>query len=191
MLGECCYKCLLLVYMSTTTLVCPSVSYWSQMNPSLYSISFTGCAHQAKRCELCFSTSHPTKVCTLLADPEPDLPSRIKTVEAAVVLLAAHQQGESKLVCTSKPTPKICHLYNVNRCCYTQCRFCPVCSGCRDSHPLIYSPNVGTKASGPISPAWGANCKELATTVEVVVVTKISNQRTTLQTTCRFYIVLL
>ena len=69
---------------------------WSQINPSLYSICFTGRAQQTNRCELCFNSSHQTKECALMAEPDPELPSRLKAVETAVVSLATRRSPESK-----------------------------------------------------------------------------------------------
>ena len=43
---------------------------WSQINPSLYSICFTGCAQVQSRCELCMSMAHSTKQCVLVTDTD-------------------------------------------------------------------------------------------------------------------------
>ena len=67
---------------------------WSQINPSLYSICFTGCAQVQSRCELCMSVAHPMKRCALVANPDPELPARIKAVESAVVSLAAQHSND-------------------------------------------------------------------------------------------------
>ena len=61
---------------------------WSQINPSLYSICFMGCAQALKHCELCLSSTRITNRCVLAADPDPELPARLKAVESAVVSLA-------------------------------------------------------------------------------------------------------
>ena len=62
---------------------------WSQVNPSLYSICFTGRAEQSNRCELCFSSTHNTKECALVADADPELSTRVKAVEAVLVPLTS------------------------------------------------------------------------------------------------------
>lgn len=113
---------------------------WSQINPSLYSICFTGRAQQASRCELCFNSTHQTKECALMAEPDPELPSRVKAVEAAVVSLAAHRPPEFK------PTARgTCNLWNANRCRFTRCRFRHVCSGCGEPHPVVSCPRREVK----------------------------------------------
>ena len=61
---------------------------WSRINPSLFSLCFTGKALTAKRCDLCLATSHSTKECSLNTDSDPDLPSRLRAVESAVVAFA-------------------------------------------------------------------------------------------------------
>ena len=38
---------------------------WSKVNPSLYSICFSGVARTGQRCELCLSLFHPTRDCTM------------------------------------------------------------------------------------------------------------------------------
>ena len=67
---------------------------WSRVNPSLYSICFTGRAQHANRCELCFSATHVTKECALGAEADPELPTRVKAVEAALVSLASQRQND-------------------------------------------------------------------------------------------------
>ena len=38
---------------------------WSKVNPSLYTVCFTGKARKATRCDLCLSTAHKTSECSL------------------------------------------------------------------------------------------------------------------------------
>ena len=87
---------------------------WSQINPSLYSICFTGCAQSIKRCELCLSSAHATKQCILAADPDSDLPTRMKAVESAVVSLVTVRQSGSKP--KRPPSTEICRLFNNKHC---------------------------------------------------------------------------
>ena len=108
---------------------------WSQINPSLYSICFTGRAQQTNRCELCFNSSHQTKECALMAEPDPELPSRLKAVETAVVSLATRRSPESK-----PATRATCNLWNANRCRFARCRFRHACSGCGEPHPFVSCP---------------------------------------------------
>ena len=111
---------------------------WSQINPSLYSICFTGQAQQTQRCELCFSSTHKTNECSLMADTDPELPSRTKAVEAAVVSLAAQRRQDDT---TIRAQP--CRLWNMNRCRFPRCRYRHVCSLVEKptwwSHALITS----------------------------------------------------
>ena len=51
--------------------------HWSKVNLSLYSICFSGVAHTGQSCDLCLSLSHPTRECTLVSDPDPDLTTRL------------------------------------------------------------------------------------------------------------------
>ena len=50
---------------------------WSRVNPSLYTVCFTGKARKANRCDLCLSTAHKTDDCHLAADEDPDLVVRM------------------------------------------------------------------------------------------------------------------
>ena len=124
---------------------------WSQINPSLYSICFTGQAQQTQRCELCFSSTHKTNECSLMADTDPELPSRIKAVEAAVVSLAAQRQGDT----TIRAQP--CRLWNMNRCRFPRCRYRHVCSNCGEAHPVVSCPNNERKR---LDAARAANRKD-------------------------------
>ena len=117
---------------------------WSQVNPSLYSICFTGRAQQSNRCELCFSATHNTKECALVADADPELPTRVKAVEAALVSLTSQRQVEKP---AAGPLQQICQLWNANRCRFQRCRHRHVCSGCREAHPVVSCPKEIGKAA--------------------------------------------
>ena len=121
---------------------------WSQINPSLYSICFTGCAQSIKCCELCLSSAHATKQCILAAAPDPDLPVRMKAVESALVSLATVRQSGSKP--KRPPSTEICRLFNNKR--FAQCRYRHVCSNCGEAHPALACPRT-TMGPGPISPS--------------------------------------
>ena len=76
---------------------------WSQINPSLYFICFTGCAQVQS---LCMSVA---KQCVLATDTDPEMPARIKAVESAVVSLAAQQSSSLK---AHRPSSlEVCRLY--------------------------------------------------------------------------------
>ena len=121
---------------------------WSQINPSLYSICFTGWAQQSSRCELCFNSTHQTKEYALMAEADPELPARLKAVEAAVVSLATHRLPETK------PTMRgTCHLFNANRCRFTRCRFRHACSRIGEPHPVISCPRREVKREDQPKPA--------------------------------------
>ena len=62
---------------------------WSKVNSSLYSICFSGVARTGTRCELCLSLLHPTRECTLVGDTDPDISTRLKTLESAVLTFTA------------------------------------------------------------------------------------------------------
>ena len=116
---------------------------WSQINPSLYSICFTGAL---KCCELCLSSTHTTNQCALAADPDPELPARLKAVESAVVSLATQHQNAHKVY---RPmSTEICRLYNDNRCRFPKCRYRHACLKCNGDHPASSCPQ-GSKAPGP------------------------------------------
>ena len=134
---------------------------WSQINPSSYSICFTGCAQALKRCELCLSSTHTTNQCALAADPDPELPARLKAVESAVVSLPTQHQHAQKVY---RPmSTEICRLYNDNRCRFPKCRYRHACLKCNGDHPASSCPQ-GSKAPGP-APAHSftaANRREAA-----------------------------
>ena len=113
---------------------------WSRINPSLFSLCFTGKAQAAKRCDLCLAASHVTKDCSLSADLDPDLPSRLKAVESAVVAFAQSGSGGSERQLKRRPHDDICRVFNEKRCYFRRCRYCHVCLGCTGAHPLIDCP---------------------------------------------------
>ena len=109
---------------------------WSQINPSLYSLCFTGKAQTTRRCELCFSATHASCQCPLTSDPDPELPSRLRAVETAVVSLATRRQLDVRASGPARVgSQDVCRLYNSNRCFFRSCRFRHVCSGSEAAHP--------------------------------------------------------
>ena len=111
---------------------------WFQINPSLYSICFTGRAQEVRRCELCLSTAHPAVQCPLQAETDPELPTRVKAVESAVLSLSqARPQGLGQ---PTRVTSEICRSWNANRCRFPRCKFRHACSACGEPHPVVASP---------------------------------------------------
>ena len=78
---------------------------WSRINPSLFSQCFTGKTQTANHCDLCLVASHATKDCTLVAEGDPDLPSRLKAVES-VVAAFFQTGGLSSVDCQLQGPPR-------------------------------------------------------------------------------------
>jgi hypothetical protein len=110
---------------------------WSKVNPSLYSICFSGVARTGVRCELCLSLSHPTRECTLVCDPDPDISTRLKTLESAVLAFSANapqQPGPSPRATRSSDT---CRNWNIGRCRMLSCRYKHACRVCGGPNPAF------------------------------------------------------
>ena len=68
---------------------------WSRVNPSLYTLCFSACmATKRERCELCLGTTHTTQQCALQGAPDPELNSRVKTVESVLLAMAQKTSGK-------------------------------------------------------------------------------------------------
>ena len=109
---------------------------WSKVNPSLYSICFTGVARTGQRCELCLSLSHPTVDCTLVSDPDPDITTRLKTLESAVLVFAS-QSPQQQLQNPRARPQDICRNFNLGRCRMSLCRFRHACRVCGGPNPAM------------------------------------------------------
>ena len=122
---------------------------WSRINPSLFSLCFTGKAQGSPRCELCLAMSHSSADCSLSADTDPDLPSRLKAVEAAVVAFASPaRRAERK---TAAPfSSEICKNWNEKRCTFRRCRYRHACASCGGAHPVADCPG---KQRGQLPPS--------------------------------------
>ena len=107
---------------------------WSRINPSLYSVCFTGKAQGLSRCELCLASSHKTSDCALSCENDPDLPTRLKAVEAAVVAFVAPKVGGERKDPT-KFSEELCRSWNQKRCTFRRCRYRHACSNCGGGHP--------------------------------------------------------
>ena len=116
---------------------------WSQINPSLYALCFTGKAVEAPRCDLCLSLKHTTQKCQLQEEADPELPSRLKAVESAVVSLAARFQptGSSTTFGNRPRSEDLCRLWNRKACRYAKCRYRHACSKCGGGHPAMDCPS--------------------------------------------------
>ena len=63
---------------------------WSRVNPSLYSICFSGVVCTGTCCKLCLSLSHPTRDCSLVGGQDSDISTCLKTLESAVLAITPH-----------------------------------------------------------------------------------------------------
>ena len=106
---------------------------WSRVNPSLYSICFAGVARASVRCDLCLSLNHRSKDCAMIAEADPDVGSRLKAVESAVLALT---QPRWPVHNSAGPpggaSSEACRNFNKGRCSFRWCRYrhaCRVCGG--------------------------------------------------------------
>ena len=126
-------------------------------------------ARTGVRCELCLSLPHPTRECTLVSDPDPDVTSRLKTLESAVLAFTS-QPAPAQGVQTRPRSSEVCRSWNAGRCRILHCRYrhvCRVCGGpnpafsCCDralsTRPSPIQPNPNLQPLGQIPPGRGAN----------------------------------
>ena len=66
---------------------------WSRLNPSMFSTCFTTAARSSSRCEWCLSSTHESKECPTVPNQDPDLGSRMKMLEAAILALTNPNTG--------------------------------------------------------------------------------------------------
>lgn len=100
---------------------------WSKVNPSLYTVCFTGKARKATRCDLCLSAAHKTDDSHLTTDEDSDLAVRVRAVESAVVAFSGR----------TRQSAEICRLFNEKRCKFRSCKYRHVCQLCSGSHPAV------------------------------------------------------
>ena len=112
---------------------------WSKVNPSLYTVCFTGKARKATRCDLCLSTAHKTSECSLTMDEDPDVGLRLKAVESAVIAFSGNYQGFTAT--RGIRSPKVCRLFNEKRCKFRNCKYRHVCRTCQGNHPATDCPS--------------------------------------------------
>ena len=107
---------------------------WSRVNPSLYSICFSGVARTGTRCDLCLSLSHPTRACSLAGGQDSEVSTRLRTLESAVLAIAAHGPQQQHLQSRER-IPEVCRNWNSGRCRMPQCRYRHACRVCGGSNP--------------------------------------------------------
>ena len=110
---------------------------WSQVNPSLYTICFTGKAKRTGRCERCLSAAHKTEECSLPNEDDPDMAKRLKTIEAAVMALT--QSSSSSML--QGQSGELCRKYNRGECTFHYCKYGHRCATCRGRHPAVECPS--------------------------------------------------
>ena len=127
---------------------------WSQINATIYTVCFTGNAQVKPRCELCLGTTHCSRERALWGDADPEMQTRAKAIEAAVLALSA---GQVKASSTGQglPSGQVCQLWNRNVCTYARCQYTHVCSSCGAGHPAIAC--TKTAQAGASSSGQGAS----------------------------------
>ncbi len=118
------------------------------------------------RCDLCLSSCDITQQCPQLVDADPDLPSRLKAVESAVLSLS-HSRGSGAYPARLPRGGDVCRLFNKNACKFKRCKYQHTCSKCGGDHaavdcsagngslevPLRPSPRVGLRDSARLGSA--------------------------------------
>ena len=111
---------------------------WSQINPSLFPLCFTGKGQNSQQCDLCGDTSHRAEDCTIVAESEPDLASRLRTLESRLLTM---NQGPGTFQKRANParrrSEEVCNRYNEQQCRFYYCRYRHVCSACGGNHPVV------------------------------------------------------
>ena len=108
---------------------------WSAVNSSIYSLCFTGKASGRKRCDICRSTNHTTKSCPDEDKIDVQLPTRLKTIESALLTLAT---AKTEAADGPGPSTEVCRLYNNNKCRYKKCKYRHACAVCNGPHPAVW-----------------------------------------------------
>ena len=103
---------------------------WSRINPSLYSVCFTGKAQGIPRCSTCASIDHMVRDCPFSA--KSDLERTLEVVFAACTAKSnPGTPGES----AGNHSQEICRRWNDMRCTFANCRYHHTCLGCGGNHP--------------------------------------------------------
>lgn len=117
---------------------------WSKVNPSLYTVCFTGKARKATRCDLCLSAAHKTSDCSLAMDEDPDIGQRLKAVESAVIAFSGNHPGITAT--RGIRSSEVCRLFNEKRCKFRNCKYRHVCRTCQGNHPAPECPSSAKRA---------------------------------------------
>ena len=138
------------------------LTWWSVINPTLYTLCFAGSARTATRCELCFATMHHTKECAQQGDPDHGVRDRLREIAKAVLSLTPGAGPLAAVlprgVCVCGPVRALsgqaCRLWNNNKCTFWHCRHVHVCINCGGGHPVTACPGAGSQLTphrGPVS----------------------------------------
>ena len=127
---------------------------WSEVNPSLYSMCFTGKAKRMSRCDRCLSVAHKSEDCVLPGDDDPDVARRLKTIESAVVALT-QPGGSSDLPRNPVSSSEVCLKFNWNECRFRACKYAHRCAGCRGPHPASQCSVKPPPDQGGNAAPWG------------------------------------
>lgn len=126
---------------------------WSRVNPSLYSICFAGVARSSVRCDLCLSLDHRSKDCAMVADADPDVGSRLKAVESAVLALAQPRwQMPGPTGPAGGASAEPCRNFNRGRCTFRWCRYRHVCRVCQGPQPASECCEKSSRGPPPAGP---------------------------------------
>ena len=129
---------------------------WSQVNPSLYTICFTGKAKRTGRCERCLSAAHKTEECSLLNEDDPDMAKRLKTIEAAVMALT--QSSSSSM--PRGQSGELCRKYNRGECTFRYCKYGHRCATCGETIQQWSAPQRPPVQTKGRTQAPSAQCAE-------------------------------
>ena len=97
------------------------------MNPSLYSICFSGVDWTSKCRDLCLSLTHEVKDCALANEGDHNVGSHLKAIESAVLALTSATPSMSTGTPNRPSSSEICRSWNENRCSFPRCRYRHVC----------------------------------------------------------------
>ena len=123
---------------------------WSQINPSLYAICFTGKAKKSERCDRCLSATHRADDCSLAAEDDPDVTKRLKAIKSAVVALTRPSSGGRPREPRERSS-ETCRNWNRNRCSFPGCLYTHLCTSCRGNHPALECPTRSSNTT-PVGP---------------------------------------